>query len=66
MQKYMGSNSKSGVNGRDTKGENGLQNLVAYYQSLFDIEENLNYYSSNAYQDAKRKFVKYFMKNRAL
>ena len=52
--------------GNDVKIENGLQSLVAYYQSLFDIEENLNYYSSNEYQNAKRKFVKYFMINRVI
>jgi len=50
----------------DTRDENGLQILAMYYQSLFDIEENLNYYSWNDYQSAKRKFVKYLMKSRTV
>jgi hypothetical protein len=51
--------------GRDARDENGLQNLAMYYQSLFDIEENVKHYSRNDYQNAKRKFVQYLMKNRA-
>ena len=66
MQKYMGTTIGSRVQGREEKSENGLQSLVAYYQGLFDIEENLNHYSRNAYQAAKRKFVKYFIQNRAI
>ena len=46
------------------KSENGLQSLVAYYQDLFEIEENYNHYSTNDYQNAKRKFVKHLMKSR--
>ena len=66
MQRYIGTTVNFRMHGSEEKGENGLQNLVAYYQGLFDIEENLNFYSRNAYQAAKRKFVKYFMQNRAL
>ena len=51
---------------KDIRNESGLQKLAAYYQSLFDIEENFNYYSTDEYQNAKRKFVKYLMNNRAL
>lgn len=50
---------------KDLKRETGLQKLAAYYQSLFEIEENVNYYSNDEYQNAKRKFVKYLMNNRA-
>lgn len=51
---------------KTNKGENGLQNLAEYYQSLFDIEENINHYGRNEYQHAKRKFVKYLMENREI
>lgn len=51
---------------KTNKDENGLQKLAVYYQSLFEIEENINYYSRNEYQNAKRKFVKYLMKNREI
>ena len=54
------------MTGKDARSENGLQNLAVYYQSLFDIEENFNHYSWNDYQNAKRKFVKYLMKSRAV
>ena len=46
------------------KSENGLLNLVEYYQNVFDRDENINYYSSKDYQNAKRSFVKYSLKNR--
>jgi hypothetical protein len=49
----------------DLKCENGLQNLVTYYQNLFDREENLNHYSPDDYQNAKRNFVKYSLNIRA-
>jgi hypothetical protein len=63
MQKYMGTTVRSRPQGGEGKNENGLQNLVAYYQGLFDFEENLNHYSRNPHQTAKRKFVKHFMQN---
>ena len=46
--------------------DNGLQNLVAYYQSLFDREENIFHYSPDDYQNARRKYVKYLLKNRPI
>lgn len=52
--------------GKTDKHENGLHNLAVYYQSLFDIEENIKYYSKNEYQNAKRQFVKYLMDNRVI
>jgi hypothetical protein len=64
MQNFTGTPAKPKMTGRDAQSENGLHNLAMYYQSLFDIEENINYYSWNDYQNAKRKFVKYLMKSR--
>jgi hypothetical protein len=65
MHTFSGTTSENQmVNNK--KSENGLEKLVLHYQSLFDIEENVNYYSHNEYQNAKRKFVKYLMNIRAL
>ena len=66
MQNFTGTTMKPKMICKEVKSENGLQSLVAYYQSLFDIEENLNHYNRNEYQNAKRMFVKYLMNNRAL
>lgn len=57
--------TKLGMIGKMSRSENGLQRLVIYYESLFDIEENFNYYRWNDYENARRKFVKYLMKSRA-
>ncbi len=65
MLNFTGTPAKPKMIGKDGGSENGLQNLAVYYQSLFDIEENINHYSWNDYQNAKRKFVKYLMKHRA-
>ena len=54
------------MTGKDGKRKSGLQSLAAYYQSLFDIDENFYHYSSDDYQNAKRKFVKYHMKHRVV
>ena len=66
MENFTKTTTSRKMPGKDVEKENGLRSLAAYYQSLFDIEENFNYYSSNEYQKAKRKFVKYLMNNRAL
>jgi len=66
MEDFAETTTKPQMIDKDMKIENGLQNLVVYYQKLFDIGENFNHYSSNDYQNAKRKFVKYLMNNRAL
>ena len=66
MQNFTKTTTKLKIPGKDVRNENGLQSLAAYYQSLFDIEENFNHYNSNEYLNAKRKFVKYLMNNRAL
>lgn len=66
MQNSAEKAMKPKVNDKDEKSENGLLNLVVYYQNLFDREENINHYSSNDYQNAKRKFVKYSLKNRKI
>ena len=65
MQNFSEATSKSKVIDNN-KSENGLQKLAEYYQSLFDIEENFNYYSRNEYPNAKRKFVKYLMNSRTV
>ena len=66
MQNTTGTPEKPKKTGRNARTESGLQSLTIYYQSLFDIEENFNHYSWNDYQNAKRKFVKYLMKSRAV
>jgi len=66
MQIFIEAPAKPKMTDKDIRNESGLQKLAAYYQSLFDIEENFNYYSTDEYQNAKRKFVKYLMNNRAL
>ena len=66
MQNFTKTTTELKIPGKDVRNENGLQSLAAYYQSLFDIEENFNHYNRNEYQNAKRMFVKYLMNNRAL
>lgn len=66
MQNFAAMTSEPTKNSNDDRSENGLQNLVAYYQSLFDRDENLNHYSADDYQNAKRKFVKYLLHTRAM
>jgi hypothetical protein len=66
MQTFSGTTSKPQMVDNNKKNENGLEKLVVHYQSLFEIEENYNYYSRNEYQNAKRKFVKYLLNNRIL
>lgn len=51
---------------KNLKPANGIENLVSYYESLFDIEENVNHYSAEDYQNAKRKFVKHLLQTRTL
>ncbi len=51
---------------REMKQGNGLENLVAFYQDQFEIEENINHYNEIDFQIAKRKFVKYLMDHRTL
>ena len=53
MQNFTGTTTNPKMIGKDIKSENGLQSLAAYYQSLFNILENLNHFSSNEYQNAK-------------
>ena len=53
------------VNEREPKRENGLQNLVGSYQKLFDTKENVDHYNPSDFQNAKRKFVKYLLEQRA-
>ena len=66
MQRHAEKTAKIQVNDRVLKRENGLHNLVDYYQKLFDTKENLNHYSPMDYQNAKRSFVKYLLETRAI
>ncbi len=66
MQRLAEKTAKIQVKGRVLKSENGLQNLVGYYQKLFDTKENINHYSPSDYQNAKRSFVKYLLETRAI
>lgn len=56
----------SEISDKNLKSDNGLQNLIKYYKNIFDREENIYYYSPDDYQNAKRKFVKYLLKNRRI
>ena len=55
MQKFTETPTKPKMISKVVTCENGLQSLVAYYQDLFEIEENHNHYNRNEYQNAKRK-----------
>ena len=66
MQNLAEKTTRQEVNYEKLKFGNGLKKLVIYYQDLFDIKENLNHYSPSDYQNAKRRFVKYLLKNRHL
>ncbi|TKB26557.1 hypothetical protein FCL47_09090 [Desulfopila sp. IMCC35006] len=66
MQNFAEKTTKAGANDKDLRCENGLHNLVAYYQKLFDIKENIDHYSPSDYQNAKRIFVKYLLEKRAM
>ncbi len=66
MQRRAEKPTKPQVNDRVLKSENGLQNLVEYYQKLFDTKENVDHYSPSDYQNAKRNFVKYLLEKRAI
>lgn len=66
MQSLAEKTKELQANNRDLKSENGLQRLVAYYQQLFDIKENVDHYSPSDYQNAKRSFVKYLLEKRSV
>jgi hypothetical protein len=65
MRNYLVTSTNSKAIDKGAKTDNGLQILAVHYQTLFEIEENLNHYRWHDYQCAKRKFVKYLMKSRA-
>ena len=64
MKNDVGVRLETKIRSKVVQNENGLQRLVAYYQSLFDRDENLNHYSPDDYQNARRKFVKYQLESR--
>jgi hypothetical protein len=66
LEKIIETSTNLEVSSKDAKSDNGLQILAIHYQALFEIEENSNHYNWNDYQSAKRKFVKYLMKSRAV
>lgn len=66
MQNLAQLSTNQKMSDKNMKPENGLVNLVTYYQNMFDREENIHYYSPDDYQNAKRKFVKYSLKSRAI
>jgi hypothetical protein len=39
----------------------GFELLLKKYKKIFQIPENINYYSEEDYQKAKRKFLKYVL-----
>lgn len=66
MQRFTVTYTKPRMVGKNAGSENGLQGLAVYYQSLFDIEENINHYNWKDYQNARRKFVKNLMRTRVV
>ena len=39
--------------------DSGIKLLLRKYRKIFQISENLNYYSDEDYKIAERKFIKY-------
>ena len=37
----------------------GIQSLLNFYRSMFQIPENIDYYSPEDYREAERKFLKF-------
>lgn len=66
MQRHTENPVTIQVNDEVLKSKNGLQNLVEYYQKLFDTKENVDHYNPSDYQNAKRNFVKYLLETRAI
>lgn len=58
--------TQGNTKGKGINDGSGLQNLVFYYQTLFDIDENINHYNSHDYRKARRKFVQYLMNSRIM
>jgi hypothetical protein len=46
---------------KDSKQNAGIKSLVKKYRAIFEIPENLNYYSEADYKRAEKKFLKYAM-----
>lgn len=46
---------------RDSKQNASIKSLVKKYRAMFEIPENLNYYSEADYKIAEKKFLKYAM-----
>ena len=41
------------------KEPDGMKQLVERYRKMFQIPENLNYYSKENYKSAEKKFIKF-------
>jgi len=44
---------------KDVKESTGIQLLVKKYKKIFQIPENLSYYSEKDYKTAEKKFLSY-------
>jgi len=44
---------------KDVKESTGIQLLVKKYKGIFQIPENLRYYSKKDYKTAEKKFLRY-------
>ena len=49
---------------RDVKENTGIQLLVKKYKKIFQIPENLEYYSKEDYKTAEKKFLCYALLGR--
>lgn len=41
------------------KTNTGIQNLLDFYRSVFEIPENINFYEPEDFKAAERKFLKF-------
>jgi hypothetical protein len=46
---------------RNLRENSGIQLLLKRYRSLFQISENLNYYSREDFKVAEKKFLKFLL-----
>jgi hypothetical protein len=44
---------------KDSNENEGIKLLLEYYRNIFRTAENMNYYSSDDFQIAERKFLKF-------
>ena len=51
---------------RKSQPKSGIQTLLEKYRAAFRMRENLDYYSSQDYRRAERKFLKYVLEQRRI